>query len=526
MIAMLPTRFIRRLHNDERGTISIISVLAILLFKMLLGMVINVGRHVDDKVKMQNAADAASYSGGCVLARGMNTLAYSNHLLCDVFALTAFMRESRDRNAESLTPEVLAAWSKIGPIFSQSSFPKFAALGPAITQKVPLEQDVVSTYSEMSAHASAIVLPVLEYILRDRLIPRFQRVVVQTIPNLAQQAMTEAARRHGATGQQVNVTGMPTAQNPPPRAPQAGVLWRTRVQPVGLGGEADPIQRTLPAIDPDPTEGSDYYALPYGRDDYLARAVQERRFFAHTYLDLWNNDRLQFFPREAKMSQFFDLWQVFTCGQLEKLLLIEYPLTNLPHMMRLTDSGQQAGTLAGRDNMFERDTYLERHFMFVGVVYREPLRETFPGLFVNPLAGTGNGGPTAASAGTPVNAMTFAQTSLFIPRARMWIRQNFQAQQDGLHLGGTWGWDGGPPSRKEDEPGGQPLDTDDVWVGENWPARWDLWNQNWMTQLVPATADSLIQILQTPPPSAQIPNPRVLSLGGATPADLRRVNMH
>ena len=60
-------------------------------------MVMNVGRHVDGKLRMQNAADSAAYSGGVVLARGMNTLAFTNHLLCDVFAVTAILREARDR---------------------------------------------------------------------------------------------------------------------------------------------------------------------------------------------------------------------------------------------------------------------------------------------------------------------------------------------------------------------------------------------------------------------------------------------
>ncbi|MCE9555866.1 MAG: Tad domain-containing protein, partial [Planctomycetes bacterium] len=85
------------LHRDEGGTISILSVFAVLLMAMLLGMVMNVGREVNNKVQMQNAADAATYSGGVVMSRGMNTLAFTNHLLCDTFALTAFMREARDR---------------------------------------------------------------------------------------------------------------------------------------------------------------------------------------------------------------------------------------------------------------------------------------------------------------------------------------------------------------------------------------------------------------------------------------------
>ena len=91
-------------HRDEDGTISILSVFAVLGLTMLLGMVMNVGRQVDGKIRMQNAADAAAYSGGVTLARGMNTLAFTNHLLCDVFANTALLREARDRNSESYVP--------------------------------------------------------------------------------------------------------------------------------------------------------------------------------------------------------------------------------------------------------------------------------------------------------------------------------------------------------------------------------------------------------------------------------------
>ena len=60
------------LHRDERGVISILTVFAMLMLTALLGMVMNVGRQVDGKIRMQNAADAAAYSGGVVLARGMN----------------------------------------------------------------------------------------------------------------------------------------------------------------------------------------------------------------------------------------------------------------------------------------------------------------------------------------------------------------------------------------------------------------------------------------------------------------------
>ena len=58
---------ISRLHRDQQGTISIVSVFAVMFLAMLLGMVMNSGREVDGKIRMQNAADSAAYSGGVVL---------------------------------------------------------------------------------------------------------------------------------------------------------------------------------------------------------------------------------------------------------------------------------------------------------------------------------------------------------------------------------------------------------------------------------------------------------------------------
>src|SRR6476620_1156987 len=128
-----PSSFILHpLHADESGSISLATVFALLLLTMLLGMVINVGRQVDNKIKLQNAADAATYSGGVVLARGMNSLAYTNHMLTEVFALTAFMREARDRHSDQFVPTILAAWDSIAPVLGMSGFQKFDQLGPAI----------------------------------------------------------------------------------------------------------------------------------------------------------------------------------------------------------------------------------------------------------------------------------------------------------------------------------------------------------------------------------------------------------
>ncbi|MFO7904545.1 MAG: Tad domain-containing protein [Pirellulaceae bacterium] len=103
-----------RLHRDQRGTMGIVALFTLLALVILLGMVINTGQQVDQKIKMQNAADAATYAGGVVLARNMNSLAFTNQLLSEVFALTAFMREAGLRRAESLTPEILDNWERRG----------------------------------------------------------------------------------------------------------------------------------------------------------------------------------------------------------------------------------------------------------------------------------------------------------------------------------------------------------------------------------------------------------------------------
>ena len=146
----------RRLDRNENGTISIVSVFAVMLLTMLLGMVMNVGRQVDGKIRMQNSADAAAYSGGVVLARGMNTLAFTNHLLFDVFALTAFMREARDRNSERYTGRHPRRLEHGGPTVIASGFPKFVQLGEAIPQKVAAgSRTLVRTYSDWAAASSA-----------------------------------------------------------------------------------------------------------------------------------------------------------------------------------------------------------------------------------------------------------------------------------------------------------------------------------------------------------------------------------
>ncbi len=500
-----PYCFLCRVHSDQRGTISIISVFALLMFTMLLVMIVNVARHVDDKVTMQNAADASAYSGGVVLARGMNVVAFTNHLLSDVFAITAFLREGRDRNAEQLVPGILDAWDVAGQILLQAEFEPFRLLGNAIVGKVPLERQAVTTYGEITAASSALTLDVFEYTLEQKLIPTFQRTLIRSIPELAQNTADQVTQRHANSGG-------PTTIN---RGPQIGVLWRMNVMPVGYPNEDDPLKRTLPIIDPDPVEG-DFASTPFS-EDYLTTAIRQRRDLAKGFLDAWNFDKLSFFNRAAKMSNYFHLWRIATCAQLEQLLNIEYPVTNLPMVIRKTEFGvdvesqlrnlEQAMRLSRRNydhfpmlmqalrQDIDLDQYVEKNFNFASVVYRGHLRESGPGLFQNPLR-------------RKSDAVTFAQVSLFVPRPRLvrWFSganpQN-QSDTDTVNLGGTYGFASDlelphevPTASLEPQ---DPTDPQEHWGLENWPTHWDLLNQNWMVQLVPATGSRLPEILQNNP---------------------------
>lgn len=511
------------LHRDERGALSVMGVVVVLGLTMILGMLLNVGKHIDDKIKMQYAADAAAYSGGLVIARGMNAVSFSNHLLCDTCALTAFLREARDRNAESLVPEILAAWTNIGEIFAGSEFPKFRTLGTAIQSRGPDEQEVVRTYGEMGAAISAEVLPVLEYVLLERLIPEFQRSVVRTMPLVAQVTANDLANRHS-----IHRNPQQNRRELRARGPQVGVLWRTRVMPVGYPDEVDPQTRTLPAIDPgpgealgqahpvgDPTpdglEGADYQSVP-GQTVYLQLAVQQREQLSKMYLREWIDDRLRFFAVEGKKSQYINLYHVFACGQLNRLLNLEYPYTNLPHMIRLTESGTDPNLLRNCDScQGAASQYLDRNFMFVGVVYRAPVLEAAGGLFKYPLSH---------------DALAFTQVEVFVPRARLWYH------------------DGAGPSRAPDIGGGGvgvdvniPLDPPPTpavppgWSHEGWPSDWSLLTQNWTVKLVPATNDCIAEVLQTMPPPGAIAtgqplNIRLPSLGGLGMDAIRVINNH
>lgn len=501
-------------HRDERGTISVLSVFTLLVFTFLLVMIVNVASHLDDKIKMQNSADAAAHSGGVVLARGMNAVAYSNHLLCDVFAMTAYLREGRDRQSEQITPEILQAWDTTATKLSAAEFEKFKRLGDALTEKIEMERELVTAFSDMTEAASEFALPVFEAVLREEQIPEFQRALVRTVPELAQRATSEVCIRNGLKrdelSQYPNIPETRTKQ----RGRQSGMLWRMHVMPVGYPDENDPMARTLPVVDPSPT-GKDYGSVP-DASEYLDTAVEQRRELSKHYLEEWTRDKLRLFDTEAELSQFSRLWRIFTCGQLDKLLNEEYPSNNLPMVIRRTQSGVDLVTMHREGRRQEVNEHLDLTYQFVAVVYRKHVDENGPGIFRNPLS-------------KEQDAMAFAQVSLFIAPPRWFLLDGSPAPGPSSQgLGGTFGFASDlqlPPQPMQ--PGQQGPDdiADERWGRENWPTHWDALNQNWYVRVVPATAEPIPRILQADP-QIQGQQVRPLKLGGASIQHINQINTH
>jgi hypothetical protein len=319
-----------RFHRDERGVTSVLSLVAVLTFTMLLVMLTNVVRHVDDKVRMQNTADAATFSGAVVLARGMNSIALANHLQAETLALTALTRVLDERGSLS------ARQLRLMMEFILGAPEPFAPLAD------------------------------------NRLLVNYQRDVLSLMPQIAQDTTNEIALRHGLRRGQVADGRGPVRFDPAtdsgPRGPLWGVLWRSSAVSVGSEDQEDPQLRSLPIVDPN-LDGTDITVLP-NIGDWQSLAVVQRLEISSEYLRNWVDDVAQATGRvDASLMQ-------ESMKQLLHLLEVEYPTTNLPMMLRSSLSAE--GERRNRD--------LLEDYSLMGVVYRSPDSEHGPKLFRNPMS--------------------------------------------------------------------------------------------------------------------------------------------
>lgn len=492
---------LRSLRRNEEGTISVLSVIALLLLTMLLGMILNVGEQLDEKIELQNAADAASYSSSVVVARGMNTVAFTNHLLSETFALTAYFREGRDRSAESLVPEILNTWEKLDGQLELSSFKLIRDIKIGLLPKIQMEREMVQTFGDMTQMKARLILPALETILGlpenpnsegltadqqkmialTHLIPTFQRTVMLAIPAAATEVVNEIGRR--------NARGLDG------RVAQT-VVWTTWLTaPVQTIDQRNPRLRMLPGLDPS-YEGPDSGYLDWWEIAlYQSEARRRRDGLAEIYLREWEYDRgfdLAPFYREhhseggmvyAKMSNFFHMWRGFTGARLQRLLNEEYPTTNLPHMIRLPNGETQ-------------QQYLEHQFSFDTTIYRRQRTPRMPGMYRVPIRG---------------DNVAFARATVYLPLPRI-------VTEAGCPAFHCWGWD-------------RRVRHHRVWQCQPYeciekiPTEWSLFSQNWAARLIPTSPEAALGLLQTNPQSVvqgvTLPNMSSLQV-----QDLKAINFH
>lgn len=110
--------------------LSIASLIVVLAFLILIGLVGNVGQRAIQSVEVQNAADSAAVSSGTWMARGLNAITATNHLMGELTAILVvndallgpseispkhqFRPESEKYNVAVQTLSSTAPWTSVG----------------------------------------------------------------------------------------------------------------------------------------------------------------------------------------------------------------------------------------------------------------------------------------------------------------------------------------------------------------------------------------------------------------------------
>lgn len=69
------------LHSDRRGNMSIINIVAVMLCTLLIVFILNVSKIATRRIEHQDVADAVAVSPGYWMARGMNAVTATNHVI-------------------------------------------------------------------------------------------------------------------------------------------------------------------------------------------------------------------------------------------------------------------------------------------------------------------------------------------------------------------------------------------------------------------------------------------------------------
>lgn len=76
-----------RIHFDQRGNMTVINIVAVMLCTVLTTFILNVGKIQSRRIEHQDVADSVAHSPGCWMQRGMNAVTASNHLMGELTAI-------------------------------------------------------------------------------------------------------------------------------------------------------------------------------------------------------------------------------------------------------------------------------------------------------------------------------------------------------------------------------------------------------------------------------------------------------
>jgi hypothetical protein len=93
------------LHASEDGMIALVTLFVILFFLILVGLIANAGHTVNRKIETQNAADASAISGTVWMARGMNAITATNHVMGEMMSLVVLHEAFGGKKLRGKTPE-------------------------------------------------------------------------------------------------------------------------------------------------------------------------------------------------------------------------------------------------------------------------------------------------------------------------------------------------------------------------------------------------------------------------------------
>ena len=184
---------LQRLHDDQAGQISMLVVLGAVALVGLLGMVMTTGDQVSQKIRMQNAADAAALSGGVWIARGLNITSGFNLVQTQLAAGTVLLR-----GMNSALPRIASRVARQNAFYSTCAW--YSSFCSYVVGVTSIQLGILSGFQPVIAQMTAVLAscPAGLFPLVARVLAEINRMVHSTFYWIAAAEALDVARVSGA----------------------------------------------------------------------------------------------------------------------------------------------------------------------------------------------------------------------------------------------------------------------------------------------------------------------------------------